>query len=115
VLIKAFFDFIEIEGKSCFNKINLYLRMNLIELTNDFMKTFEDFFMKELHNIKTVIRMKKTCSVFEFFNQEVFFKYLNEENVYFNLKYVNDKRKNIELYTNFIQTKLFKNYLTSSL
>ena len=26
-----------------------------------------------------------------------------------------DKRKNIELYTNFIQTKLFKNYLTSSL
>ena len=90
--------------------------MCLIELSNDFMKTFENFFMKELTNIKRIIRLKKTCSLFEFFNEERFFKYLNETyNFYFNLKYISNKKKAIDLYTSFTKTKIFNSFLKSSL
>jgi len=90
--------------------------MCLIELNNDFMKSFEEYFMQDLDNIKRVCRNKKgLCSIFEIFNEESFLKYINNDNLYFNLKYVNDKKRTIDLYTAFLKTKIFNRFLNSTL
>ena len=115
-LIKTFFDFINEDGKKSMDKLNMYLRMYLIELNNDFMRSFEEFFFShEIKNIQRISLIKNNFSIFEIFSKENFSKYLNTKNTYFNQKYVNDKKKTNELYMIFIQTKCFNNYLKSLL
>jgi hypothetical protein len=115
-LIKTFTDYIE-EGKSkSLDKINIYLRMYLIELNNDFMRTFEEyFFIEELLVLKHMVYIKPNLSIFEIFNKKKFIKYLENKNYYFNLKYVKDKKKTTELYNLFINTKCFNFYLNNLL
>ena len=90
--------------------------MCLVELNNDFMKSFEEFFMQDLENIKRVVRIKKgNFSMFEIFNDEAFLKYVNNDNLYFNLKYVCDRKRTVDLYRVFIKTKMFNKFLNSTL
>ncbi len=113
-LIKSFLDYILEEKNESLDKLNIYLRMYLIELNNDFMRTFEEyFFTHEIEYIKRIALIKPNFSVFEIFNQEKFLKYLSSgsTNVYFNIKYVKDKKKTNELYAQFVNTKIFQYYL----
>lgn len=114
ILIKTFFDILEEEGFNSLPKINFYLRMHLTELTTDFMRTFEEFFfIFEKDNISRLLLVKKNPSIFEIFNHKRFNEYLSlpDVNPYFNLKYMKDKKKLMELYNKFIETKCFNNYL----
>jgi hypothetical protein len=98
-----------------FDKINMYLRLYLIELNNDFMRTFEEyFFTHEIEYLRRISFIKKTFSVFEIFKKEKFLLFLNIDN-YFNLRYMKDKKKTVELYSRFIETKIFSGYLNSLL
>jgi len=111
-LLKTAYELIENSDDSSLDKINIYLRMYMIELNNDFMRTFEEyFFSNQLNRIKRLPLIKSNFSIFELFEENCFLKYLNTSEIYFNTKYVKDKKKTVELYTNFIQTKSFKNYL----
>lgn len=115
-LIKTFMDFIEDPENKSYDKLNIYLRMYLIELNNDFMRTFEEyFFLKESNELRRIALIKPNFSIFEIFNKDKFIKYLNSQNNYFNVKYVNNKKKTIELYTRFIETKCFNFYLKNLL
>ena len=114
ILIKTIFDILEEEGSNSLNKLNVYLRMHLTEMTNDFMRTFEDFFfIYEKDNFKRLSLIKKNFSIFEIFNIKRFNEYINlpDVNPYFNLKYIKDKKKMIEFYQIFTETKCFNNYL----
>jgi hypothetical protein len=111
-LLKTVYELIENSDDSSLDKINIYLRMYMIELNNDFMRTFEEyFFSNQLTRIKRLPLIKSNFSIFELFDENCFLKYLNTSEIYFNTKYVKDKKKTVELYSNFIQTKSFKNYL----
>ena len=115
-LIRTFLDFIEDEENKSFDKLNIYLRMYLIELNNDFMRTFEEyFFLQESDELRRIAMIKQNFSIFEIFNKEKFIKFLNSQSNYFNLKYVNNKKKTTELYTQFINTKSFNFYLKNLL
>lgn len=97
-------------------KFNTYIRMYLTELNNDFLRTFEEFFFDyDLAYIKRVSFVKKKFSVFEIFNKEKFILYLNTVDNYFNMKYIKDKKKNRDLYSQFTETKIFNTYLKSLL
>lgn len=112
-LITVFNKYVE-EKK--IDKINMLLRMHLIELNNDFMRTFEDyFFSHEIKNIQRIAFFKKNFSIFEIFEESKFLKYLQNINVYFNSKYIKDKKKTLDLYANFLKTKCFKEYLKNIL
>jgi hypothetical protein len=114
ILLKTFFDILDEEGLSSLPKLNIYLRMHLTELTNDFMRTFEDFFnIYEKDNISRLLLVKRNPSIFEIFSPKRFSEYLNmaEVNPYFNLKYMKDKKKMVDLYSKFMETKCFNNYL----
>jgi hypothetical protein len=105
---------LEEEGINSISKLNVYLRMHLTEMTNDFMRTFEDFFfIYERDNLNRLCLVKKNPSIFEIFNTKRFIEYINlsEVNPYFNLKYMKDKKKMIELYLKFTETKCFTSYL----
>lgn len=115
-LIKTFMSYMLDEGNKSVDKLNIYLRMYLIELNNDFMRTFEEyFFLHEYNHIKRLSLIKPNFSIFEIFSPEKFLKYLNSVNEYFNLKYVKDKKKTNELYFIFIKTKCFQHYLKNLL
>jgi hypothetical protein len=115
-LIKTFTDFIEDPGNKSYDRLNIYLRMYLIELNNDFMRSFEEyFFLQESDELRRIALIKPNFSIFEIFSKDKFIKYLNTQNNYFNLKYVNNKKKTIELYTRFIETKCFNFYLKNLL
>jgi hypothetical protein len=95
---------------------NMYLRMYLTELNNDFLRTFEEFFFTyDIEYMKRLSFVKSKFSVFEIFNKEKFLKFLNTNELYFNRKYIKDKKKVIDLYTHFIDTKIFNTYLNSLL
>jgi hypothetical protein len=116
-LIKTLAEDYDISSRNgtSFDKINMYLRLYLVELNNDFMKTFEEYFFNhEIEYLKRVSLIKKSFSVFEIFKKEKFLKYLGSEN-YFNMKYIKDKKKTVELYSRFIETKIFNSYLNSLL
>jgi hypothetical protein len=103
------------KNKIGFEKLNMYLRLYLIELNNDFMKTFEEYFFNyDIEYLRRVSLIKKSFSMFEIFKKEKFLKFLSSEN-YFNLKYIKDKKKTVELYSRFIETKIFNSYLNSLL
>ena len=98
------------------DRLNIYLRMYLIELNNDFMRTFEEyFFQHEYNQLKHIAVIKPNFSIFEIFNKKKFIKYLETINNYFNVKYVKNKKKTVELYTMFINTKSFNFYLKNLL
>jgi hypothetical protein len=104
-----------VKNNGSFDKLNMYIRLYLIELNNDFIRTFEEYFFSyDIEYIKRVSLIKKNFSVFEIFKKEKFLKFLNSEN-YFNLKYIKDKKKTMELYSKFIETKIFNSYLNSLL
>lgn len=95
---------------------NMYLRMYLTELNNDFLRTFEEyFFTHDIEYMKRISFVKTKFSVFEIFNKEKFLKFLNTSEIHFNKKYIKDKKKAIDLYTQFIETKIFNTYLNSLL
>lgn len=115
-LIKTFTDYIEEGNNKSLDKLNIYLRMYLIELNNDFMRTFEEyFFIEELMTLKHLVYIKPNLSIFEIFDKKKFLKYLENKNYYFSLKYVKDKKKTTELYSLFINTKCFNFYLKNLL
>lgn len=115
-LIKTFIDYLDGQDCKSFDKINMYLRTYLIELNNDFMRTFEDYFFTfEFESIKRIALFKKNFSIFEIFNVDKFIKYLSSKKIYFNSKYIKDKKKTVELYSNFIKTKCFNLYLKNLL
>jgi len=114
-LVKTFLEQTD-EGYKTRDKLNMFLRMYLIELNNDFMRTFEEyFFIHEISHIRRISMVKSNFSIFEIFNKDKFIKYLDTKMIYFNLKYINDKKKTIELYSMFIKTKCFNSYLNSLL
>jgi hypothetical protein len=116
-LIKTFYDFIE-ENKNNeltdMTRMNFYLRMYLIEMNNDFMRNIQDYVFK--YNIKEIQKIgfiKDNFSIYEIFNETKFFDYLykNKENNNFNKKYMNNIKKNCELYKKFFKTKIFYHFL----
>ena len=117
-LIKSFFEFVEENSNkvSYENKLDIYLRMYLIELNNNFMRTFEEYLFKyNIDEIKKICFLKENPSAYELFNEKKFISYIERESTLFNTKYVNDKKKTSELYKKFIKTKCFNNYLNKIL
>jgi hypothetical protein len=114
-LIKTFVDTLQensISEEKSLKKLNMYIRMHLIELNNDFMRTFDDFlFVHEIQQVNRLSLLKKHFSIFEIFKKEKFIKYLQQNDIYFNSKYIKDKKKMIDLYSHFIKTKCFAGYL----
>lgn len=115
-IIGLFLDCLKEEGDNCYNRLNCHIRMYFSELTNDFLKTIHDFILlNEIKDIKRLFLQKKkeSIGIFEIFNREKFIKYLKEksEKNAFNYKYIHSNKKLINLYTNFLDTKCFRNYL----
>jgi len=117
-LITTIFDILEKEGEKGLAKANMFLRMQLTELTKDFLSIFDDyFFIYEKDSIRRLSLIKKNYSIFEIFNIDKFISFINDPNYnpIFNLKYLKDKRKLVEFYKQFVQTKLFNGYLKTVL
>jgi hypothetical protein len=114
-IISLFLDCLKSQGQEAYGKLNYHLRAHFGELTRDFMKTIDDFvLLNEVKEIKRITLQKKDFSIFEIFNKENFLKYLKEkcDKNAFNYKYVHDKKKLINLYTEFLKTKCFRNHMT---
>jgi hypothetical protein len=114
-IIALFLDCLKSQGQEAYGKLNHHLRAHFIELTRDFMKTIDDFvLLNEIKEIKRITLQKKDFSIFEIFNKENFMKYLKEkcDRNAFNYKYVHDKKKLINLYTEYLKTKCFRNHMT---
>ena len=117
-IISLFLDCLKTQGESSYDKLNCHLRMYFSELTKDFIKTFDDFLLlNEIKHIKRITLQKKNYSIFEIFNKERFIKYLKEKSNQnaFNYKYLHDKKKLVSLYSDFLETKCFRNYLSNML
>eukprot|EP00340_Litonotus_pictus_P001758 CAMPEP_0170516118 /NCGR_PEP_ID=MMETSP0209-20121228/2439_1 /TAXON_ID=665100 ORGANISM="Litonotus pictus, Strain P1" /NCGR_SAMPLE_ID=MMETSP0209 /ASSEMBLY_ACC=CAM_ASM_000301 /LENGTH=522 /DNA_ID=CAMNT_0010800905 /DNA_START=424 /DNA_END=1992 /DNA_ORIENTATION=+ len=113
-LISLFLDCLKSQGEDCYGKLNHHLRAHFSELTRDFIKTIEDFvLLNEVREIKRITLQKKNFSIFEIFNKEKFLMYLKEKvdkNAFY-YKYVHDKKKLVNLYSEFLKTKCFRNHL----
>lgn len=115
-LIKSLYDFFE-ENKNekdnnSIKRLDNYLRMYLLELNNNFMKTFDTFFFKfHIDEIKKIAFLKKNFSMYEIFDEKKFLNFLLNVPNNFNDKYVKNTEKTSELYFKFIKTKIFKSYL----
>jgi hypothetical protein len=71
-----------LDSKLTNETFNMYVRMYLTELNNDFLRTFEEFFfIYDIDYIKRLSFVKNKFSVFEIFNKEKFLKYLNTEEI----------------------------------
>ena len=110
-LIQSFYDYLT-ENNNDMSRLDNYLRMYLIELNNNFMKTFDNFFFfffKE--EITKISFLKQHFSIYEIFNEKKFFKYIETVSNVFNDKYVHNIERTSKLYAKFIKTKIFNDYL----
>lgn len=117
-IISLFFDCLKTQGHECYDKLNCHLRMYFSELTKDFMKVVDDFvLLSEVKTIRRIALQKKDFSIFEIFNKTKFIKYLKEKSdkLAFNYKYLHDKKKLVTLYTEYLDTKCFRNQLNNLL
>lgn len=113
-IISLFLDCLKSQGESCYERLNHHLRAHFSELTRDFIKTIEDFvLLHEIREIKRITLQKKDFSIFEIFNKEKFLNYLKDkcdQNAFY-YKYIHDKKKLINLYSDFLKTKCFRNHM----
>lgn len=113
-LIFLFLECLKSQGNACYEKLNFHLRAHFSELTRDFIKTIDDFvLLNEIREIKRITLSKQHFSIFEIFNKDKFIKYLKDksDNIAFNYKYIHDKKKTVSLYTEFLNTKCFRNHM----
>ena len=94
--------------------MNIYLRMYLIEMNNDFMRNIQDYLFKfNIEEIQKIGFIKENFSIYEIFDEKKFCDYLNKnkDNNIFNKKYMNNIKKCCELYKKFFKTKIFYHFL----
>lgn len=110
-LIQSFYDYLT-ENNNDMSRLDNYLRMYLIELNNNFMKTFDNFFFTHCkEEITKISFLKQHFSIYEIFNEKKFFKYIETVSNVFNDKYVHNIERTSKLYAKFIKTKIFNDYL----
>ena len=116
-LIKSFYDFVNENKNNEFidmSRMNIYLRMYLIEMNNDFMRNIQDYLFKyNIEEIQKIGFIKENFSIYEIFDEKKFCDYLNKnkDNNIFNKKYMNNIKKCCELYKKFFKTKIFYHFL----